>query len=297
MAIQLTIRSGSVVLQATPMVRQGVVWLPVRAAVEGLGGRVLWDAGTAGVVVALGNDRLQIQLDQQRAVSNGKPIALLSAPETNAGITYMTWYDLINHLPIASELLLSARAPVVPQILSEISLCIDPGHGGSDPGALGPTGLQEKTANLAVAHKLADLLRQAGARVVLTRDGDQTKSLAERSRLANDERVDWFVSIHSNSFFDSGANGTETYHYPGDGPGSRLAGSVQTRLIEALGRYNRGVKTADFHVMRETAMPAILTELAFISNPAEERLLADPQFQARAAQAIYQGILGVVAQK
>lgn len=297
MAITATIQGGSSAVPATPMVRQGVPWLPVRAVVEGLGGKVNWDSASQSISISLGRDHLQVQTDQQRALSNAAPIALLSAPETHNGLTYMTWFDLTTYLPIDLEIGLSARTPTIPSALAGVSLCIDPGHGGTDPGAQGPTGLQEKAVNLAVALHLADLLRQAGARVVMTRSSDQTVSLAERSQLANGQRVDWFISIHCNSFADASAQGTETYHFPDDGLGNRLASSVQARLVEALGRPSRGVKTANFHVIRETAMAAILTELAFISHPEEELLLADPQFQARAAYAIYQGVLSVAAQR
>ncbi len=297
MAMTVSIRGGAASIPVSAAVRQGVPWLPLRATVEGLGGQVQWDAGTASIMVSLGSERLQVQVDQQRAVSNGQPIALLSAPETRDGATYMTWFDLTNYLPVDLAMEISTRTLKTPQVLAGVSLCIDPGHGGIDPGAQGPTGLREKDVNLAVALRLAALVRQAGARVVLTREDDQTLSLPERSYLANRERVDWYISVHCNSFAYPRANGTETYHYPSDEAGQRLASSIQVRLVETLGRYNRGTKSADFHVVRETTMPAILTELAFISNPDEERLLADPQVQERAAQALYQGLVDVAAQK
>jgi len=178
----------------------------------------------------------------------------------------------------------------------------DPGHGGRDPGAIGPTGVQEKVITLAVAKKVADILRPIMS-ATLTRYADICLSenlsvdLTKRAELANFSLSDVFVSIHCNAATDPAAHGTETHCYPKSVRGKTLAGMIQSRLIPALGLTNRGVKESNFAVLRQSQMPAALVELAFISNPTEEALLESEAFQDRAALAIAQGIcdfLGVV---
>ncbi|AEG59381.1 N-acetylmuramoyl-L-alanine amidase [Desulforamulus ruminis] len=172
---------------------------------------------------------------------------------------------------------------------------LDPGHGGVDPGAIGPTGVREKDITLAVAQRVASILSPV-VDVRLTRDTDTSYShvtstdLSIRARLANQAGADCFVSIHCNSATNNTAGGTETYHYPGSILGNTLAKAVHTCVIPALGRVDRGIKTANFAVLRETNMPACLVEMAFISNPTEEALLGSAAFQETAATAIAQGI-------
>lgn len=169
-------------------------------------------------------------------------------------------------------------------------IVIDPGHGGSDPGAVGPNGLKEAHVNLAIALKVAEKLRKTGVEVKLTRSSDVFIDLQPRCDIANSFGADYFVSIHCNSAGTPEAKGTETYCYKFGGQGEILAKAIQTELIAATGRANRGVKTANYYVLRRTNMPAVLTELAFISNPEEERLLADPAYQEKCAAAIAKAI-------
>lgn len=174
-------------------------------------------------------------------------------------------------------------------------LCLDPGHGGYDPGAVGPTGLKEKDVTLAVALEAGALLGNSPIEVIFTRTSDQVpwpaeknRDLAMRSDIANRAAADLFASIHCNSTVGPGANGVETYYFQGSSNGAKAAGIIQTRLVQTLKLRDRGVKTADFYVLRKTTMPAVLIELAFISNPQEEQFLAQPDFKLRAARAIAQ---------
>jgi len=171
-------------------------------------------------------------------------------------------------------------------------IVIDPGHGGSDPGAIGPTGVREKDVNLSVAQRLYSLLLEAGAQPIMTRNSDIFVDLVPRAQLANDNNADLFVSIHCNSAATYNAVGTETYSYiyANSQEGMKLARAVQGNLARRLGIYDRGPKTANFSVLRNSKMTSILAELAFISNPREEQLLADPSFQQKAAEALLQGI-------
>jgi len=180
-------------------------------------------------------------------------------------------------------------------------VCLDPGHGGYDPGAVGISGLKEKDITLAVALEAGSFLTNSGIEVVYTRNSDQVswpsevnQDLAGRCRIANQAKADLFISIHCNSAGNPDARGTETYSYTLSDrnqrgvEGSRL---VQAELVAALGLQNRGTKTNNFYVLRETVMPAVLTELAFLSNPEEERLLSQPDFRTRASKAIARAVL------
>ncbi len=173
-------------------------------------------------------------------------------------------------------------------------IVIDPGHGGRDPGAIGPSGLKEANVTLLVAMKVAEKLQGAGVEVKLTRTTDAFVDLQPRCDVSNTWGADYFVSIHCNAAGTPQARGTETYCYKFGGKGEVLAKAIQAELIAATGRANRGVKEANFYVLRKTNMPAVLTELAFISNPEEERLLASAAYQEKCALAIAKGIGKVI---
>ncbi|WP_066639162.1 N-acetylmuramoyl-L-alanine amidase [Desulfolucanica intricata] len=167
-------------------------------------------------------------------------------------------------------------------------IVVDAGHGGSDPGAIGPSGIYEKVLTLDIAKKLADLLEEQGARVVLARSDDSYVGLYERTDLANELRADLFVSVHINASTSSSLSGTTTYYYGEQG--KELCEFIQPELVSALGRNNLGVRYANFAVLRTSEMPAALVEVAFISNPEEERLLKTEEFRRKAAEAIARGI-------
>jgi len=178
-------------------------------------------------------------------------------------------------------------------------IVIDPGHGGSDSGAIGPNKTQEKTITLAVAQKVQALLEKAGAQVLMTRQTDKdvyapddsaVDELRARTLVANDNKADVFLSIHINAFSNPTVGGTATYYYPKSKYDVMLAQSIQNNLVTASGLQNRGRRPARFYVIRNTEMPAVLTELAFISNPNEERIINLPQFQEQMAQGIVQGL-------
>jgi len=168
-------------------------------------------------------------------------------------------------------------------------IVLDPGHGGKDPGAVGPGGTKEKNVNLAVVKLLAKELSYF-ARVLFAREHDEYCELWERSSLANTAGADLFVSVHCNAADDPAANGTETLVYKFGGEAEKLARRVQTSFVTALKTKDRGVKEKNLHVCRETKMPAILVELAFVSNPEEEKKLNNPDWQKAAARAIAQGV-------
>lgn len=172
-------------------------------------------------------------------------------------------------------------------------IVVDPGHGGSDPGATGITGLREKVVNLAVAKELIPMLEAAGATVITTRTGDQTVSNQARVGLANNSGADVFISIHANSSANYDSNGTETYYCSKNANGSAsrfLAHQLQREVVSVLGLRNRGAKATSFFVLTNTNIPAALIELGFLSNFDEEELLGRPETHRKAAEALYKGL-------
>jgi N-acetylmuramoyl-L-alanine amidase len=172
-------------------------------------------------------------------------------------------------------------------------IVIDAGHGAQDPGAVGPTGLYEKSVNLDVSERLAKLLRNDGAEVTMTRSEDTFLSLAERVEFARDNEADVFISVHADSF-KSTTQGSTTFYHSGVNPSweqsKQLAEIAIDNLVTNLGTVDRGAKDKSLHVIRETDMPAILVELAFLSNPKEEAQLKDAEFRQKAAEALYQSL-------
>ena len=174
---------------------------------------------------------------------------------------------------------------------SPITIVIDPGHGGRQKGAVGPNGLAEKTVNLRVALRLRRYLRAAGVKVVMTRTTDKTLSLAARVRIARRARANRFISVHHNSSRNRRVNGTETYAKRGAKRRARsLARQVQNSLLRYLRLRNRGSKRANFYVLKNSRIPAILTEASFISNRTQASRLRRASHINKEAKAIFYGI-------
>ncbi len=214
-------------------------------------------------------------------------------------------------------------------------IVIDPGHGGLEAGAKGKFGTLEKGLTLAIAMKLAEIIRQTRAsNVVLTRDRDVDVSLEDRSAIANNNKATVFISVHVNGSYRKGAAGPETYFLSKDATdeesrrlafmennsetlenniqaddedlikmilwdmaqtaylkqSSQLAESIQNELNKLWKTRNRGIKQAPFKVLTGVACPAVLVEVAFLSNPHEERQLLTDEYQRKIAQAIYDGL-------
>ena len=168
-----------------------------------------------------------------------------------------------------------------------MKIVIDPGHSGPvEPGACAG-GVRECDVVLAIAKLLAVQLYDQGHEYIFTRTGDiRTDDLGYRAELANANGADVLISLHANSAENPAAHGTEVYHYPGSTRGRRLASLLQARLVAELGTADRGVKEANFQVLRETVCPAALVEVAFISNAADRHLLTGYAGQLAAAVAM-----------
>lgn len=172
-----------------------------------------------------------------------------------------------------------------------IVIVIDAGHGGSDPGATG-NGLREKDITLAVALLVTAKLKGYDVIVYNTRTTDRFLSLSERARFSNSKNADIFVSIHVNSATIVTANGVETFSFnrATNNNGKNLAQAIQDELVKiSLFKSNRGIKTANFAVLRETNAPASLVELGFIKNTHDAKLLKNNLDEL--AEAITLGII------
>ena len=216
------------------------------------------------------------------------------------------------------------------------TIVVDPGHGGTETGAIGPGGIAEKELTLVLARDLeARLTQRLPVRVVLTRNDDTKLALDARTAIANQNKADLFISLHLNSSLGSGAHGAETYFLSSQASDTRaesaaatenvggaaapaadagqetqdlqmilwdlaqshhlaesqrFAGLVQAELNQALELKDRGVKQAPFRVLMGAAMPAVLVELGFISNPDEEAKLQSPAYRADLVEALVRAV-------
>lgn len=228
----------------------------------------------------------------------------------------------------------TSESPLSPKKQGAIeTICIDPGHGGSDLGAVGKGDILEKNITLQVGLKLKQvIMSKLGLQVVMTRENDSEVSLNSRVSIANNRKAHMFVSIHVNSSFRKAARGSETFYVSLKATdqeafllsqkenqsteesqdvvqddelkmilwdmaqteyikeSSRLAEFIQEELNVLLLTRNRGVKQAPFRVLMRAAMPAVLVEIAFLSNSEEEQKLQDDTFLNNVVDAIYTGI-------
>ncbi len=178
---------------------------------------------------------------------------------------------------------------------------IDPGHGGKDPGARTRTKpvQEEKALALATAKFVQTYLQQLGMRAQLTRSDDTFLELKERVAVAKQARADLFVSVHYNASPDpeTKAQGVEVYYYQSDKDPSRslnskaLANDVLKQIISHTKSHSRGVKHGNYHVIRETTMPAILVEGGFLNNSQEAERIKQTSFQKEIAWGIARGIV------
>lgn len=231
-------------------------------------------------------DTVQGKIYLQEEVNNNYKIYSLG----KKGIAIDIFNSVVN-TPVASDVALS-------NVKNKI-ITIDPGHGGSDSGAVGPNGYTEKEGAFAISQKVASILNQSGAKVVMTRDSDvdvygpnasARNELQARVDVGNNANSDIFVSIHCNAFVNPAANGTQTFYYGSSYQGQRLAQSIQEKMIEANGLRDRGISTCNFYVVKHSYMPAVLIETAFITNYDEEALLSDDEWQTTMAKSIAEGI-------
>jgi N-acetylmuramoyl-L-alanine amidase len=178
--------------------------------------------------------------------------------------------------------------------LSGIKVCVDPGHGGSEMGSIGCSGVHESTVNLAIAERFKELLESEGATVIMTRTSDsQEQSLDERVRIATEAGVDFLISVHNNALPDGAdpwkEHGSTSFWYH---PQSiELARCLKESLVHTLGWPDEGTRYQNLALCRPTAMPAVLVEVGFMINPDEYAKLIDSSVQSKAAEALLDGLI------
>lgn len=192
---------------------------------------------------------------------------------------------------------------------SKGTIVLDPGHGGFDPGMTGSSGITEKELNLVYAKKLAALLEQAGYRVVLTRETeaglyDETEAnkkaqdMQRRCALIAQEQPLLTVSIHQNSYSDPAVCGPQVFYYEHSAEGERLAALIQNCMNEQLEIARPRVQKANgsYYILKRSASTTVLVEVGFLSNPEEEQILQEEEYQNWAMQAVCDGILQYLAE-
>ena len=166
-------------------------------------------------------------------------------------------------------------------------IILDAGHGGDNTeDVVGVNGTREKDINLSIVLKLADFLRKVGAKVYLTRETDIYVTLSQRAELSNNMKPNFFLSIHQNSFGNPNISGSEIYYYRGDKEGEILANHILKQFSSMLGITSKGVKVADFYVLREVRSSTLQVEVGFITNPEEEKKLKNEKYQTLVAHEI-----------
>ena len=178
-------------------------------------------------------------------------------------------------------------------------ITLDPGHGGSDPGAIGASGLKEKQITLEISMRVKELLEKEGAKVYMTRTTDKDvygpnasdrAELQARVNVAEKYNSDLFISLHINSSVNKSVGGFSSYYYPKTDNDLKIAKAIQDKFAKNFGVDNLGVRQANFYVVKRCSMPATLLEMCFISNPKEEKLMKSRWFQKKTARLIVEGV-------
>jgi N-acetylmuramoyl-L-alanine amidase len=178
------------------------------------------------------------------------------------------------------------------------TVCIDAGHGGYDSGGISVSGAMEKDIVLVIALELGKYLKENGVKVVYTRTSDNVcwpsnvkLDLQARCDITNNANADLFISLHANKFYRERERGIESFYFKESKSGKKLAELIQKELIKETKAINRGIKGADYHVLSNVYCPAVLTEIGFLSNYKEEKLLMDYEYRKKCAKAIGKGII------
>lgn len=180
--------------------------------------------------------------------------------------------------------------------LSESIIVIDPGHGGTDSGALGINQKhEEKTYTLRTSKEIESTLDQAGAKVIMTRSNDSFVDLAPRPQIANKAKADAFISIHYDSSDTNNSGTGDTTYYYHDNGSIQLAKAINQQLIDYVPLYNRGVKFANYQVLRDNQRPAILIEGGYINTDSDFKVLSGSTYPKKVAKAIYKGLTTFLA--
>lgn len=182
-------------------------------------------------------------------------------------------------------------AQQLPKVEKKVSVMVDAGHGGKDPGTSSGTA-DEKDITLSIAKLVKSYLENAGVTVVLSRENDAFIDKYDRADMANNAGVDLFVSVHCNYLEErTDISGVETYYMENDAGGESLATMVHNQILAITGANDMYVRGNDYVVIRETDMPAVLVETGYLSNREDAQRLAGQEYQSKMAYGIAAGVI------
>ena len=306
-----------------PTIIRSRTLIPARQLFEAMGGSVDWQPENHQVEISLADSTVALTIGSDKAIVNGKekelevPALIIDHDGDCYGSTMIPlrfvseelgyaviWDDIERIVNVFNPLDL----PELNETAAQKIICIDAGHGGEDPGAIGHEDMEdeiyESDVNLKVALDLQKLLEASGATVIMTREDDIKLGKYERVAIANDTDADIFVSIHNNSSDHSTINGTTTYYYDRiqeDGStqadlygiSSRaLASAVQGSLQPLLGTGDNGcIEYPELAVLNKTNMPAIVIEGAYLSNEGDFALISKDDYVYKYAYGVARGLI------
>lgn len=318
-ATEIRLNYGTFNMPVDPIMVNDRILVPLRVIAEIFGCKVDWDESFV-VTVTNEENKIILPIDSTKVIVNGEECeidvpAILQKDTTMVPLRFITDYidakvywdpktDIVNFIVENDEL--KERAEQVSRSYAPRSkypdavnkkVVIDAGHGGSEVGAT-YGGIYEKDVNLAIAKYVEEELKKHGVRVYMTRTSDVTTSLSSRTTLANSINADLFVSVHNNAIVNkSGIKGTEVL-YPTSTivkngiSAYSLAVKLQNTVSSLAGTYNKGViNRNNLYVLNHTKMPAVIVEVAYMTNYSDLRKLKDEEFLEKAGRAIAQGIL------
>jgi N-acetylmuramoyl-L-alanine amidase len=287
----------------------GTDYIPLSEWTRANGLRWSWIKRDATLYVTNAGSKVLLIANSREAKVNNIEVWLLFPTVNRSGTPMISRMDAENTL---RPILFPSRNPAGAKVRN---ICIDPGHGGKDPGnRLGSQ--YEREYTLRLAREVADQLKRAGLNVTLTRTNNATLDLSTRPAIAKRRKADLFISLHFNSVVSgkSTVKGAETFALTPDGARSTSAGGkgplagfesgnrfddknvflayeIQKNLVRKLGVEDRGVRRARFQVLREATMPSVLVEGGFMSHPTESKKIFDAAYRREMARAIADGIL------
>lgn len=304
-----------ITMDVPAIVIKGRTLVPVRAITESLGAKVKWDGSKMQATIIKGSDKIVLKVGSSKATVNGKSVSLPDNVSAELitykgnGRTMVPFRFISEQLGVEIVWNNTAKKVTVNPVENDnddwldwadlygIQIVVDPGHGGTDPGAVANDS-EEKVINLEVAELVSKNLSSKGLTVIMTRTKDEYLGLVERAKQGKSNRATIFVSLHCNSAEAETASGIETYYYINSDNkyDKALATQIQNAVIKATGAKSRGVKSANFSVLRNSVIPAALIEMGFISNPDDAELLNDSAYQSKIAKGVSNGIVAFLKQ-
>lgn len=309
-----------------PTIIRSRTLIPARQLFEAMGGQVDWNSNDRQVHIQVADSTVSLTIGSSNAVVNGleKPLDVPALIIDHNGDQYgstmiplrfvseelgytVIWDDTER----CANVIDPAELPKLSEAASKKLICIDPGHGGEDPGAIGHEGMEdqlyESRINLDAAIALRDLLTVSGAQVIMTREDDTKIGKYERVAVANEASADLFISVHNNSSDRSSIKGTTTYYYNKSGEdgslelesygisSEALAEAVQASVHQMLGTGDNGiVEYPELAVLNKTKMPSIVIEGAYLSNEDDFSLIRKDDYATRYAYGIAQGLIAAM---